>query len=405
MKQRSITLVATVLMLSVPIAASAELEIQEVMYDPEGADAGREWLEVVNTGEVDEVIYGGTANGSWRLHERSTSAESPQKRTFSFTGGASSVTLSAGTRAVIAKDPALFLEDYPEYDGVLFSSSMSLTNSEGRELTFYDGNQVRKSSPLIYTPLPEASGTGASLQLQTDGSWIAALPTPGEENSATPFSVKEGGDADVGDDFIEYESDWPFSSERIYIDIGENRRVFIGEELEFSADVRFRNGDRVRSADVVWAFGDGDGDRGGETEHVYGHEGMYRVLARVSHEGKLYQDAIRVHVLDDEESVALGEIAVDHVEIVNATEYELNLSGWSLESAGEVKDFALGTHLLPHESVDIPFATDSLVVSLHKRSGGLVAEGSLPDGVFLYNKDVEEIMKRIEAILGELGVK
>lgn len=392
-------------MLSVPIAASAELEIQEVMYDPEGADAGREWLEVMNIGGADEVIYGGTVSGSWRLHERSLSSDSPQKRTFSFAGGAPSVTLAAGTRAIIAKDPVLFLEDYPEYDGVLFSSSISLTNSEGRELTFYDGNQVRKSDPFIYTPLPEAGGTGASLQLQADGSWIAALPTPGVENSTKPFSTKESVDTGVEDDFIEYESDWPFSSEKIYIDIGENRRVFIGEELEFSADVRFRNGDRVRSADVVWAFGDGDGDRGDETEHTYEREGMYRVLVRVSHGGKLYQDAIRVHVLDDEESVAVGEVAADYVEVVNLTEYELDLSGWSLESSGEAKEFALGTHLLPHESVDIPFATDSPLVGLYKKNGRLVTEGLLPDGVFLYNKDIEEIMKKIEAILGELGAK
>ncbi len=100
--------------------------INEIMYDPEGADNGYEWIEVYNTGneEVDLSLY--------RINRAGT-------RHIIYEANGSMV-LQPGSYAVIAQNPGLFLETYPDFNGTLMRSAFTLRNTE--ESVCLDKNEV-----------------------------------------------------------------------------------------------------------------------------------------------------------------------------------------------------------------------------------------------------------------------
>jgi hypothetical protein len=385
---------------SVPSVTFAQITITEIMYDPEGADTNREWVEVHNSGD-DIVILGGLGN-TWRLYEESTSGVL-NKRILNFESGASTLTLPHNAYAVIAKNASAFRQDFPEHNGLLFLSALSLTNSEGRVLTFRDANGIENSSPLLYTPLPEADGTGASLQLQEDGQWIAGLPTPGEINTREAFSLHEEelNEGDIDDDFLQLESNWPFTGEELYLDAGDNRRVFIDEQVIFNGRIRFKNGDEVRRRSPSWAFGDGEGDKGARTTHSYKYPGVYRVVLRAKYEGRLYQDSFLIHVIDVRE-IAIGNYNSDSVELINESNYEVELSNWALGSHKETKKLAEGTFILPLSSISVPFVSHSNPVALYNSMGNLVNRTALAPESLSNNEIYERMIQELERMIQEL---
>jgi hypothetical protein len=382
-----------------PSIAQASLTITEVMYDPKGADANREWIEVYNAGS-DITVVGGLGN-TWRLYEEAIGG-TLNRRTFSFEDGVTSITIPSNEYAVIARNSIGFREDFPLYEGILLFATMSLTNNEGRRLSLHDVDGNQMSTSLLYVPLPEASGTGATLQLQKDGSWIAGLPTPGSENTNREFSLEteEETEKDIDDDFLNLESDWPFLEEKLFIDVGDNKRVFVNENIEFKVRAQFKNGQKLRARTALWAFGNGDGDRGEVVEYHYPGSGVYRVLARITHNGRLYQDALLVHVLDASE-VELTTSDSKTVEIKNKSEYEVELSGWALRSGGDVKIFAPGTHLLPQSTIVVPFLHSPAELSLHDSGGEEVKTTSQRNDVLRPEYTYEDMLNRLRVLLDE----
>jgi len=386
-----------VILCAIPGVAFAELTITEIMYDPEGADTNREWVEVYNSGD-DVVIEGGLGN-TWRLYEESANG-TLNKRTLNFESDAATLTLPHNSYAVIAKNASAFRQDFPEYNGLLLFSAFTLTNTEGRVLTFRDALGIERSSPLLYTPLPEARGTGASLQLQVNSEWIAGLPTPGDVNTEEPLSLHEEelDEEAVGDDFLQLESTWPFTNEELYIDAGENRRVFVNEEVYFTGRIRFKNGDELRRGSRSWAFGNGEGDSGVRTTHAYRHPGVYRAVLRVEYEGRLYQDSFLVHVIDTHE-IAIGGHDSDSVEIINMSNHEVEVSNWTLRSGGEIKEFAEGTYILPSSSTFVPFISSSNTVTLYDSTGSPVHKRDLAPESLSNDEVYEQMLRKIERML------
>ena len=89
--------------------------ISEIMYDPDGSDAGHEWIEIYNYGQ-DPVDMTG-----WEFEEGGAK--------HNLTAYQGDLTIDPGECAVIADDPATFLANYIGYAGTLIDSSFSLSNT------------------------------------------------------------------------------------------------------------------------------------------------------------------------------------------------------------------------------------------------------------------------------------
>ncbi|MES2006822.1 MAG: lamin tail domain-containing protein, partial [Patescibacteria group bacterium] len=126
------------------------MQITEVMYDTPGSDAGREWVEITNTGLENIDV------GKYKLFENDTN------HGLKLVSGSS--TLTPGASAVLASDAAKFLIDYPNFSGILFDTAFALSNT-GESLAIKDASSTVLST-IEYSALEDANGTGGSLQLQ-----------------------------------------------------------------------------------------------------------------------------------------------------------------------------------------------------------------------------------------------
>lgn len=145
-----------------------KISITEIMFDPEGSDTKREWIEIFNESGDALNLTG------WKLFEGGSN------HTLNFVSG--SPIVESGKYAVIVDDINSFLEDYPAFDGMLIDSSFSLSNT-GEEIILKNSGGEKESS-VTYSALPE-SESGYSLELE-DGNWRTSYKkfgTPGEKNS------------------------------------------------------------------------------------------------------------------------------------------------------------------------------------------------------------------------------
>ncbi len=152
-----------------PAAVSANIEITEIMYDAPGADTGREWVEVTNTGSESIDI------GKFKLLENGTNHGLKIISGNSF--------LSPTGSAIFASDAEKFKADYPAYSGTLFDTAFSLSNT-GETLVLinvYSASGGASSTVLdtaSYEATEDTNGTGGSLQ-KSGGAFVAALASPG----------------------------------------------------------------------------------------------------------------------------------------------------------------------------------------------------------------------------------
>src|SRR3989338_3062826 len=148
---------------ALPFASA--IRINEIMYDLNGSDSGREWIEVYNDGSESLNL------SAWRFYENG------EKHCLNLIQG--SWSLEAGGYIIIADNSTSFLADNPSYSSTLFDSSFSLLNT-GESLALWNGSEY--FSNTTYSSSSGAAGDGNSLQL-IDSSWQACLPTPGSVNS------------------------------------------------------------------------------------------------------------------------------------------------------------------------------------------------------------------------------
>lgn len=142
---RSLFAVSAVLAFALPTSAFAAVKIVDVMYDPPGADQGREWIQVENIGTTSVNLAG------YRLYEGGTNHK--------LFVAAGTSTLAAGAKAVIATDPAQYAADHPAFAGTVFKSSLSLSNV-GETIVLKDAKlavvdaYTYSAPPVVKEPLP-----------------------------------------------------------------------------------------------------------------------------------------------------------------------------------------------------------------------------------------------------------
>jgi len=86
---------------------SAEVMINEIMYDVVGSDSGHEWVEIYSNQSIDLT--------GWKFYENSVN------HNLNLING--SIILDG--YAIIADNSNTFISDNPDYDGTLFDSAFS----------------------------------------------------------------------------------------------------------------------------------------------------------------------------------------------------------------------------------------------------------------------------------------
>jgi len=149
-----------------PVALA--LQISEIMYDPEGGDAGREWIEIYNNDTDGYNLTG------WKLNTDNTNHTlnvPPEK------GGQGTMNVTPGEYIVIAQNASLFLTNY-SFNGTVIDSSWSDLLNSGNE-TIWIWNITNVLDNITYYPIAQEGNSTCLI----NGSFFECIPTPGAENS------------------------------------------------------------------------------------------------------------------------------------------------------------------------------------------------------------------------------
>lgn len=171
--------------------------ISEIMYDPSGSDADKEWVEVVNKGLESTAVTTGSLSSSWRFNDGSN-------RTLELYQG--SLTISPDQYFIITSSGDDFKAAYPDFKGTIFvSSTMSLNNTSGT-LALRVGSSGNLKTIINYQSSWGGSGNGKTLEkvslagVNDNSNWVegsilggtpgvaygVVIPTPTSVPTPTP---------------------------------------------------------------------------------------------------------------------------------------------------------------------------------------------------------------------------
>lgn len=316
-----------------PGITQAQVVISEIMYDVEGSDSKREWVEVFNAGNASVDLT------EWRLFEADVDHRITET---------ASVHVPAGAYAIIADNPTEFLKDNVGYAGLLFDSSFSLSNS-GETLILRDADLVDKDT-VVYTPVDGLNDAGQrTLHRPNVASAMFSVGTP------TPGSGTLSADTNVADDQVDVEEDVTQKEEdtatkstneatsvssvfvppepEIYAYAGKNMTVVVGADVILEGRASTKSGVLIDPNTVRfrWNFGDGETKDGRTVSHVWSHPGRYAVVLDIAQD--IFAATHMIVVTAREADITL---AVDDGDMVisNESGSNLDLSHWHLRARG-----------------------------------------------------------------------
>lgn len=134
--KNALLIAALVITAALPWSAAASITVVDVMFDADGGDVGREWVEFKTDSAIPDIR-------TWRFLEGGV------RHKIAGESGA----ILANTRFVLASDATSFRADNPEYTGLVFDTAMSLSNS-GETFSLLDASSTVVMSHT-YTPAPK----------------------------------------------------------------------------------------------------------------------------------------------------------------------------------------------------------------------------------------------------------
>lgn len=363
-KRSSISIALFSLFLAAPLYVHASVRITEIMYDLEGTDAGREWVEVANDGSDPVDI------AAFRLFEGGTNHR--------LTSVQGSTVLAPGSAAVIADDSTKFLADWSSYTGMLFDTSFAggLSNS-GEVLTLRNGDLADADS-VTYASGWGGAGDGNSLT-RLGSSFSGAVPSPGVYGGADSSGAQaqsQESTSSSSDTSVTPAAVAPQKMISVYA--GDARSVTVGADSVYRAEVFGTSGEKASSPRVVWNFGDGTIQEGVSVAHAYAYPGKYAVL--VSGSLGEYSALARFTVVALPAEVSLRVETDGTLSVLNTGARDADISRWIVTRNGFDFRFPEGTIVLAGEGVHLPATTHipSSGEALLRYPNGMPASGEVP---------------------------
>jgi len=334
--------------LTVPLVSYSQVVITEIMYDLEGSDSDREWVEIVSLGgdSIDLSL--------WKLFE----GESNHGLTF-FQGEA---LLSPSGVVIIVDDPDKFLADWPGFSGTIYDSSFSLKNT-GEQISIRDENLTDIDGVFYDTELG-ATGDGNSLQ-KIDGVWGAYASTPGEftfpiaesaeesvEESTEESSTLEESSSSSSSGGGTYVPQTPFPVGEISVKTKGESTVLVGADALFEAEGFGVTGEPLENARYAWNFGDGTLKEGQRVMHHYNYPGQYIVFLDVSSHTFSVSDRLYIEAKPSELIISgIDNSLGKFIKLTNSSSEEINISWWRLRAGEKFFSFPKNTFLLPRKEI------------------------------------------------------
>ncbi len=332
----------------VPAGVFAEVTISEIMYDLEGTDTDREWVELYNGGSAAVDITG------WKINDGSNHVlNEPPKN-----GSVGSMTISPGGYLVLAADAPTFTAMYPSVSNVL-DTVLSLNNT-GDTISLINAEGATIDS-ITYSKETGAAGDGNSLHRGSGGSTLTpGAPSPGSgtippavssgsssHNSNTSSGSSSSNSSGGGTQKSESNSS---TAPKFTISLGKDRTVIAGTNVQFEATAQNSEKKRIDGATFAWSFGDGGkGAEGANVSHQFTYPGRYIVVLNAGYQEESATARIVVEAIAAD--IAFLVFSDGGVSIENKARMELDLSLWKVRDQGKTFTVPANTIVLPGASI------------------------------------------------------
>lgn len=344
-------LIVIVIFIFIPVSIFAQIEITEIMYNLDGSDAGREWVEIYNTGSSDVNLLG------WRIFEGDKNG-----RIREFAGG---TVLSSGYYAIIADKPDVFIsENGQNFGAILLDGAFSLKNT-GEELILRNSELIDIYGVFYNTSLG-GDGDGNSLQ-KTNTGWVAKTPTPGlshDNSQEVELSVSTETEESLSSDTHTAQekntSVTAFTVEpQVFAYAGPQKRIVVaGGRTRFEGRAFGVKKEPLENVRFLWTFGDGGQVEGERVAHRFIYPGEYVVVLNAS--SGWFSGNYRVIVTAVPADLSIKNATSKYIEISNNTKYELDLSSWMLRVGDNTFVLPKRTYIMPKRSVKFSRETTGL---------------------------------------------
>ncbi len=360
--------------------AAASVTITEVMFDHEGTDEGKEWIEIYNDGTESIPI------ASWYFFEN----EVNHKLTpLNFEN------LETGERAVIIQNETTFKAEFSGSIKII-KSSFSL-NNEGESLAIHNSEKVPVDS-VTYDPAVGGAGNGTTYGL-IGSTWSMSKPSPGSVNEAgEPINEEDESNGDgsmdsESDDEESGETESEYSNESDSVEF-ENKakkefEPYYHPYINFEPSIVSKNASRFRigvfhveenrstqEIDGYYYvnFGDGTGATSEsriDTFHAYPSSGSY-ILSFEFYKSKLARELgedpdvlyrKKIKVLDETITI-IGLDSYGSVILENPNKQAINLQDWKITLPGKQYTFPRYSMVAGKSKISVPMRTLGFGVSM-----------------------------------------
>lgn len=318
------------------------LVINEIMSNPVGDDGGREWIEIYNNSSSTVDI----SNLSISIKGAAAIAAFP------LSGGTSLAPNGYAIIGSVVSGATKFSQDYSEYNGPLYKSSISLVNTG---ITSIELKVNGMSADILssYTAAKE----GLTLS-RLSGSFVPGNPTPGADNQVASEDVQ--GSHSVATSSVTTSTQTAIAqaslpSSDIVLYLPQEKIAVAGALSVFTVFGLTRGGKQIENLAYTWAYGDGGQSVGSSTEYRYAYPGRYVATVEGGNGYVLGSGRIMVRVVAPDiviRSIGSGKYG-SYVDIENPNPYELDLSQWRLVIDGVNYPFPKNTLLLPNNVTHI----------------------------------------------------
>ncbi len=330
---------------------AASISITEIMYDLEGSDSAREWVEIYNNSgsSIDLTKYKFFESGSAHniTHYEGTND------------------LTNGAYAVITDNPTNFLNDNPNFPkSNLYDSSFSLANDKGESLAIKDanGNIVFE---ITYNVDLGANGDGKSLQQNNLGSWTADLLTPGNgltSNNQNSNDLSNNVDNTVKNTTIIGTAFTPYSKDpTMQLNIESLKTNIVGKFTNFKPTLYGYGGENINQGIFIWNFGDGQTmtvDSNKPIDHIYNFPGNYIVSCSYKYASWYPKTVVtgktKISIVDS--PIVLKELYLTPTPAVlidNTKDGEYDISGYIIQTNNQNITIPEGTYIGAKDSIVI----------------------------------------------------
>jgi hypothetical protein len=326
------------------------------MYDVSGPDDGREWIEIYNAGSGDVDLT------SLKLFEADTN--------HGITAVGNPV-IAPGSFAIISSKPEQFTSDWPNYMGLVFDSTFSLSNTgESFSIKDADGNILDEVS---YGSDQGGAGDDRSLQKAID-SWIEALPTPGQENKATAepppaeaqteSSSTQGSGNNTGGSSSPTKATTPkvpiIKTPKTAVKIMAPDYAIVGSTISLTAG--------SNPGKYVWNFGNGEvmeSKNGDSVNYSYQYPGGYMITVNYFKDETSKPIKATAKIKAEDNPISIARVLEDgSIELKNEATHQEDISGWILKN----NDI---TFNIPPETIFLPKSKIVFSSKLTKFNSGL----------------------------------